>query len=111
MPWHEFVPVKRAQYDPAAEPLEPAKVIGLGLVLSRFDYNGLPNQRFTPGNFKLQVRVLTLCSAELPAAQYAHAATGRALLAASHLWAAAWLLCSPQPASSCVGPICALGWP
>ncbi len=64
MPWHEFVPVKRAQYDPAAEPLEPAKVIGLGLVLSRFEYNGLPNQRFTPGDFKLQVRVLTLCSAD-----------------------------------------------
>ena len=63
MPWHEFVPVKRAQYDPAAEPLEPAKVIGLGLVLSRFEYNGLPNQRFTPGSFELQVRPPILCSA------------------------------------------------
>ena len=55
MPWHEFVPVTRAQYDSKAKPLDPAQVKQIGLVLSRFHYNSLPNQRFKPGNFELQV--------------------------------------------------------
>ncbi|KAA6425478.1 MAG: hypothetical protein FRX49_04376 [Trebouxia sp. A1-2] len=55
MPWHEFVPVTRAQYDSKAKPLDPAQVKQIGLVLSRFHYNSLPNQRFKPGNFELQI--------------------------------------------------------
>lgn len=55
MPWHEFVPVTRAQYDAKAKPFDPAQVKQIGLVLSRFHYNSLPNQRFRPGNFELQV--------------------------------------------------------
>lgn len=55
MPWHEFVPVTRAQYDAKAKPLDPAQVKQVGLVLSRFHYNSLPNQRHKPGKFELQV--------------------------------------------------------
>lgn len=55
MPWHEFVPVTRAQYDGKAQPLDPAQVKQIGLVLSRFHYNSLPNQRFKPGKFELQI--------------------------------------------------------
>ena len=55
MAWHEFVPVTRAQYDAKAKPLNPAQVKQIGLVLSRFHYNSLPNQRHKPGNFELQV--------------------------------------------------------
>ena len=55
MAWHEFVPVTRAQYDAKAKPLDPAQVKQIGLVLSRFHYNSLPNQRHKPGNFELQV--------------------------------------------------------
>lgn len=55
MPWHEFVPVTRAQYDAKAKPFDPAQVKQIGLVLSRFHYNSLPNQRFTPGKFELQI--------------------------------------------------------
>ena len=55
MPWHEFVPVTRAQYDRKAKPLDPAQVKQLGLVLSRFHYNSLPNQRHKAGTFELQV--------------------------------------------------------
>ena len=54
--WHEFVPVTRAQYDAKAKPLEPSHVRQLGLVLSRFHYNSLPNQRYKPGKFELQVQ-------------------------------------------------------
>lgn len=55
MPWHQFVPVTRAQYDAKAKPLDPAQVKQMGLVLSRFHYNSLPNQRHKPGKFELQV--------------------------------------------------------
>ena len=55
MPWHDFVPVTRAQYDSKAKPLDPAQVKQLGLVLSRFHYNSLPNQRHKAGTFELQV--------------------------------------------------------
>lgn len=62
MPWHEFVPVTRAQYDAKAKPLNPADVKQLGLVLSRFYYNSLPNQRHKPGNFELQVHLQSCLS-------------------------------------------------
>jgi len=41
--WSEFVPVLRQYEEEGAPPLEPASVRSLGLVLSRFEFNGLPN--------------------------------------------------------------------
>ena len=55
LPWHNFVPVKRAQSDPAGEPLDAARVSKLGLVLSRFEFNKMPNPAYKPGPFELQI--------------------------------------------------------
>jgi len=49
IPWHEFVPVKRAKWDPQGAPLDPSAVANVGLVLSRFEYNGQPNPAYTKG--------------------------------------------------------------
>lgn len=55
LPWHSFVAVQKAKQDPGAPPLDPAKVRQLGLVLSRFHFNGVPNPKYKPGPFKLEV--------------------------------------------------------
>ncbi len=46
IPWREFVSVKRAQVENGAPVVDPAQVRQLGLVLSRFEYNGFANQNF-----------------------------------------------------------------
>lgn len=74
MPWHAFVPVTRAQYDAKAKPLDPAQVKQVGLVLSRFHYNSLPNQRHKPGKFELQVSCLRCGGASLPLCWCSHRA-------------------------------------
>jgi hypothetical protein len=56
LPWHAFVPVKRARVDAGAPPLNPVSVRQLGLVLSRFEFNGFPNVNHRPGCFELQAR-------------------------------------------------------
>ena len=55
LPWRQFVPVKRASVDESARALDPKAITQFGLVLSRFDFNGLPNSHYKPGNFSLQV--------------------------------------------------------
>lgn len=55
LPWHQFVLVKRARSVAGAPPLDPSRVRQLGLVLSRFEYNGFPNPSFHPGPFKLEL--------------------------------------------------------
>ncbi|GIL92972.1 hypothetical protein Vretimale_15467 [Volvox reticuliferus] len=55
LPWHNFVPVKRAQSDPDDPPLDPSRISKLGLVLSRFEFNKLPNQDYKPGPFELLI--------------------------------------------------------
>ena len=77
MAWHEFVPVTRAQYDAKAKPLNPAQVKQIGLVLSRFHYNSLPNQRHKPGNFELKVDCPSPCISP-HAARWFKGSTGRA---------------------------------
>lgn len=49
MPWHEFVPVNMAKFNPEAGPLDPSKVSSLGLVYSRFDLNQMSNPNHSPG--------------------------------------------------------------
>lgn len=49
LPWHSFVPVKRAQSDPTEGPLDPHSVSKMGLVLSRFEFNKMPNPCYKPG--------------------------------------------------------------
>ncbi|KAG1657278.1 hypothetical protein FOA52_005472 [Chlamydomonas sp. UWO 241] len=55
LPWHSFVPVKRAQSDPKGAPLDPARIAKFGLVLSRFEFNGMPNPCFATGTWKLDM--------------------------------------------------------
>ncbi|KAG2502015.1 hypothetical protein HYH03_000510 [Edaphochlamys debaryana] len=56
LPWHNFVAVKRAQSDPAGEPLDASRISKLGLVLSRFEFNKAPNPDYKPGAFELQIQ-------------------------------------------------------
>lgn len=55
LPWHSFVPVKRAQSDPQGEPLKGSQISKFGLVLSRFEFNKMPNPRYHPGPFELRI--------------------------------------------------------
>lgn len=55
LPWTQFVPVRRASVDPTAPPLNPNSIVQLGLVLSRFEFNGAPNAHFKAGSYSLQV--------------------------------------------------------
>ena len=54
LPWHEFVPVKRARSVPNGPPLNPKSVQQFGLVYSRFSFNGFPNPSYKPGNFCIE---------------------------------------------------------
>lgn len=56
LPWREFVPVKRARVDPEAPVLDPARVRQLGIVLSRFEFNGAANPHYRAGPFELKAR-------------------------------------------------------
>ena len=56
LPWRDFVPVVRAKVDGSALPLNPSKIEQLGLVLSRFEFNELPNANYRAGAFELQAR-------------------------------------------------------
>lgn len=49
------MPVKRARVDAAAPKLDASKVRQLGLVLSRFEFNGAANPNYHPGSFSLKV--------------------------------------------------------
>ena len=52
--------VKRARVDPASPILDPSSVRQLGLVLSRFEFNGLANPNYRPGRFSLKVCMYAL---------------------------------------------------
>ena len=60
LPWREFVAVKRARVDPGAPTLDPARVRQLGIVLSRFEFNGAANPHYRAGPFELKARALSL---------------------------------------------------
>lgn len=55
LPWHEFVPVKRARTLPGGPPLDPASIRQFGLVYSRFAFNTFPNPAHAPGPFELHI--------------------------------------------------------
>ena len=63
LPWREFVPVKRARVDPEAPELDPARVRQLGIVLSRFEFNGAANPNYRAGPFELKARLVVLLHA------------------------------------------------
>lgn len=51
IPWHQFVPVKRARSVPNGPLLNPKKIQQFGIVYSRFSFNGFPNPGYTAGEF------------------------------------------------------------
>ncbi len=55
LPWHEFVPVKRARSLPGGPPLDPSSIRQFGLVYSRFAFNGFPNDSYSPGPFEIRI--------------------------------------------------------
>ena len=54
IPWHEFVPVKRARSVPDGPPLDPTSVKQFGLVYSRFSFNGFANPNHKFGDFRVE---------------------------------------------------------
>jgi hypothetical protein len=54
IPWHEFVPVKRAKSVADGPPLNPKSIQQFGLVYSRFSFNGFSNDSYTPGGFCIE---------------------------------------------------------
>jgi hypothetical protein len=65
--WHEFVGVTRQVEDASVPPVDASTIRSLGFVLSRFEFNGLPNYAFRPGPFKLEVASIAPCAAPRPA--------------------------------------------
>ena len=81
--WADFVPTRRVRYDPGAPPLDPSKLRSLGLVLSRFEREGEPNPRYTPGRFALALSTVAAFRAPRPAlALLSSAGVERNILAA-----------------------------
>lgn len=59
LPFQEFVAVFRAK-TVNDRPLDPSKIYAFQLMLSKFEYDGALNPRFTPGAFRLEVRSLAV---------------------------------------------------
>jgi len=58
IPFADFVPVFRAKSVKDAPPIDPSKIVSLQLMYSKFEYDGVLNPRFQPGNFQLQVEAI-----------------------------------------------------
>lgn len=55
IPFAELIPVFRAKTLPEAEAFDTSKVYSMQLMLSKFEYNGALNSRFSPGLFALEI--------------------------------------------------------
>lgn len=55
IPFSALIPVRRAKTVPEAGAFDPSKVYSLQLMLSKFEYDGALNPRFSPGVFGLEV--------------------------------------------------------
>ncbi len=53
IPFTDMTPVLRAKTVPNAPPLNTNRICALQLMLSKFEYDGALNPRFTPGEFRL----------------------------------------------------------
>lgn len=65
--FRDFVGVVRQVEDPSVPPVDPADIRSLGLVLSRFEFNGVPNFKYKPGKFSLEVEGISAFAEETPA--------------------------------------------
>lgn len=67
MRFKDFVGVVRQVEDPSVPPLDASDIRSMGLVLSRFEFNGVPNFKYKPGPFKLEIESVTAFQEETPA--------------------------------------------
>lgn len=58
IPFAELIPVFRAKTLPTANPINPQTIRSLQLMLSKFEYDGALNPKFSPGTFRLEVRTI-----------------------------------------------------
>jgi Complex I intermediate-associated protein 30 (CIA30) len=58
IPFAELVPTLRARTVPQAAPLDLRQIYALQLMLSKFEYDGQLNPRFTPGEFVLDIAAI-----------------------------------------------------
>ncbi|MEL6260527.1 MAG: CIA30 family protein [Cyanobacteria bacterium J06626_6] len=58
VPFSELVPTFRAKSVPGAAPFDPARMVSLQLMLSKFEYDRQLNPRFVPGSFALAVEYI-----------------------------------------------------
>lgn len=58
VPFAEMVPVSRARTVQGAQPLNTARIYSMQLMLSKFEYDGVLNPKFTTGEFRLLVQTI-----------------------------------------------------
>lgn len=56
IPFGELIPVFRAKTLKDAPPFDPGQITSFQLMLSKFEYDGQLNPKFTPGLFQIQVK-------------------------------------------------------
>jgi len=66
IPFTNLVPVFRAKTVKDCPPINASNIYSLQLMLSKFEYDGELNPRFSPGNFNLQVESIKAYGAKLP---------------------------------------------
>ena len=58
VPFAEMIPVSRARTVRGAQPLNTARTVSMQLMLSKFEYDGVLNPKFTAGEFRLLVQTI-----------------------------------------------------
>ncbi|MDZ7959599.1 MAG: CIA30 family protein [Aulosira sp. DedQUE10] len=58
IPFADLTPVFRAKTVNDAPPIDPSKLSSFQLMLSKFEYDGELNPKFTPGGFSLQIETI-----------------------------------------------------
>ncbi|MDZ8187522.1 MAG: CIA30 family protein [Nostoc sp. ChiSLP02] len=67
VPFRDLIPVFRAKVLKDAPPIEQSRICSFQLMLSKFEYDGALNPKFSPGNFSLQFEsIKAYGSASLP---------------------------------------------
>jgi hypothetical protein len=61
LPWHQFVPVSKGVVAYGAPPINPSQISTIGLLYSRFTYNGAPNPNCKPGVRLCRNKLLICC--------------------------------------------------
>ncbi|MFE1747638.1 CIA30 family protein [Coleofasciculus sp. H7-2] len=66
VPFADLIPVFRAKTLQDGEPINPSKICSFQLMLSKFEYDGELNPKFSPGGFALQVEFIKAYGGAMP---------------------------------------------